>query len=296
MLRNLGNNDIPSLCVIAKLKDFDYILPESKADLTFHWWWGFPSMLEVRLSCRIASEHSGRDDPATSSWREYVLPGLVGSDVQLAEHMWSRVLGSTDQAMMGLSEYWDRLEHTAFSGSIDDANEVVRANRGTYGAGQVPQLLRRLWASGGLIYTREYGLEVHPALLAYRRRRPSVEHMLWRGQSELLLPIVNEIRLRVCQDLTETYGSEWPVKWVPPHSEHDIEEVSRSALGTELSHVSYLIQNLGMHNPRHDLYQKRFLGGLVLMAKTLRNEIAHYNPVSYQDFARLCDERNGVGI
>lgn len=297
ILRNSGNTDIPSLCVIAKLKDFDFILPESKSDLTFHWWWGFPSMLEVRLSCRIASEQFGRDDPATSSWREYVLPGLVGSDIQLAEHMWSGVLDSNDQTMRSLSEYWERLEDTALSDSIDDVIEIVRADRGTYGAGQeLPQHLRRLWASGGLIYTREYGLEVHPALLAHRERWTSVEHMLWRGQSELLLPIVNEIRLRVCQDLTETYGSDWPVKWVPPHFEHDFEEVSRSPLGTELSHVSYLIQNLGMYNHRHDLHQKRFLGELVLMAKTLRNEIAHYNPVSYREFAGLCDERNRVGI
>ena len=120
--------------------------------------------------------------------------------------------------------------------------------------------------------------------------------MLWRGQSELLLPIVNEIRLRVCQDLTETYGSDWPVKWVPPQFEHDIEEVNRSPLGTELSHVNYLLQNLGIRNHRHDLYQKRFLGNLVLKAKTVRNEIAHNNAVSCQDFARLCDERDKAGI
>ena len=296
-LRNSGNSAIPSLCVIAKLKDFDFVLPEPTPGLTFHWWWGFPSMLEVRLSCRIASEQFGRDDPATSRWREYVLPGLVGGDVQLAEHMWGKVLGDTDQAMRGLAEYWDRLEHTEVSGSIDDAIEVVKAHRGSYGGGrELPQHLWRLWAGGGLVYTREYGLEVHPALLAHHERRTSVEHMLWRGQSELLLPIVNEIRLRVCQDLTETYGNDWPVKWVPPHFEHDIEEVSRSPLGTELSHVNYLLQNLGMRNDRHDLCQKRFLGDLVLKAKTVRNEIAHNNPVECQDFARLCDERNKAGI
>ena len=296
-LRNSGNAAIPSLYVIAKLKDFHFVLPEPTPGLAFHWWWGFPSMLEVRLSCRIASEQFGGDDAATSRWREYVLPGLVGGDVQLAEHMWGRVSRGTDQAIEGLAEYWDRLEHTEVSDSIDDAIEVVKANRESYVGGQeLPGHLWRLWAGGGLVYTREYGLEVHPALLAHHERRASVEHMLWRGQSELLLPIVNEIRLKVCQDLTETYGSDWPVKWVPPHFEHDIEDVSRSPLGTELSHVSYLLQNLGTHNHRHDLYQKRFLGDLVLMAKTLRNEIAHYNPVSYEDFEKLCDERNKVGI
>ena len=296
-LRNSGNTAIPSLCVFAKLRDFDFVLPEPRPGLTFHWWWGFPSMLEVRLSCRIASEQLYRDNPAISRWREYVLPGLVGSDVQLAEHMWSEVLGDTDQAMRGLAEYWDRLEHTEVSDSIDDAIEVVKASRESYVGGQeLPQHLWRLWVGGGLVYTREYGLEVHPALLAHHERWTSVEHMLWRGQSELLLPIVNEIRLRVCQDLTETYGSDWPVKWVPPQFEHDIEEVNRSPLGTELSHVNYLLQNLGIRNHRHDLYQKRFLGDLVLKAKTVRNEIAHNNPVSCQDFARLCDERNKAGI
>ena len=125
-LRNSINSAIPFLCVIAKLKDLDFVLPEPTPGLTFHWWWGFPSMLEVRLSCRIASEQFGGDNPATSRWREYVLPGLVGGDVQLAEHMWDSVLGDTDQAMMGLSEYWDHLEHTETIGSIDDAIEIVK--------------------------------------------------------------------------------------------------------------------------------------------------------------------------
>lgn len=292
-----GNSGIPSLCVIAKLKDFDFVLPEPTLGLSFHWWWGFPSMLEVRLSCRIASEQFGGDDPATSRWREYVLPGLVGGDVQLAEHMWNWVLGDTDQAMTGLAEYWDHLEHAGISDSIDDAIEVVKTARGAYDGGQeLPQHLWRLWAGGGLVYTREYGLEVHPALLAHHERRTSVEHMLWRGQSELLLPIVNEIRLNVCQDLTATYGSDWPVMWVPPYSDDEVEEVKRSPLGTELGHVNYLLQNLGIPNPLHDLYQKRFLGDLVLVAKTVRNEIAHYNPISCRDFARLCEERNRAGF
>ena len=296
-LRHSGKTSVPSLFVIAKLRDFGFVLPERKASLTFHWWWGFPSMLEIRLSCRIASEQYDRNETATSRWREYVLPGLVSSDVQLAEHMWDMVLGDTDQAMRALADYWDCLEDAGVGDSIGDVIEVVEANQGTYGVGQaLPQHLHRLWAGGRLVYTREYGLEIHPALLAHRERRTSVEHMLWRGQSELLLPIVNEIRLRVCQDFTETYGSDWPVKWVPPHFEHDIEEVKRSPLGTELSHVNYLLQNLGIRNHNHDLYHKRFLGDLVLMAKTVRNEIAHYNPVACHDFVRLCEKRNKAGI
>ena len=296
-LRTSGNAAVPPLCVIAKLRDFDFDLPTFGPSLTFHWWWGFPSTLEMRLACRIASEHYGDDDAATTQWREYVLPGLVSSDVQLAEHMWTRVLNGTEYSLNGLIDYWASMEQNEAHGSIHDVIELVNANRGSYAVGQeVPERLRRLWAAGGLVYAPEYGLEVHPALLARSGRREGVEHMLWRGQSELLLPAVNEIRLKVCQDLTATYGSDWPLRWVPPFSELEVEEVRRSPLGTELGHVSYLLQALGMRNHRHDLYEKSYLGDMVLRAKNLRNEIAHYNPVALRDFIDLCREREKTGL
>ena len=31
----------PSLCVIAKLRDFAFRLPEADSGLTYYWWWGF---------------------------------------------------------------------------------------------------------------------------------------------------------------------------------------------------------------------------------------------------------------
>ena len=296
-LRDSANTAIPSLCVITKLRDFNFVLPEPEPGLSFHWWWGFPSMLELRLACRIASEQHSGGDPATARWREYVIPGLVGSDVQLAEHMWDVVLGDTDHVIENLAQYWGSLEHADENDLTDEAFEGFKADQETYRAGhELPEHLHRLWATGGLVYTREYGLEIHPGLLAYYDRRASVEHMLWRGQSELLLPVVNEIRLKVCHDFTATYGSDWPVRWSRPYNEYESAEAIGSPLGTELGHINYLLQNIGMHNHNHALYQKRFLGDLVLKARRLRNEIAHYNPVSCEDFVRLCGERTRTGI
>ena len=249
------------------------------------------------MACRLASAQYGEGDFATGQWREYVIPGLVGSDVQLAEQMWQCVLGGTDQVMSALVEYWESLEQSDEEWSINDAIDRVSEFRGSYNLGEgLPENLRGLWALGGLIYTPEYGLEVHPAFLAQGGQRATVEHMLWRGQSELILPLVNEIRLKVCLDFTETYGSDWPVRWVPPFSEQEEEEARRSPLGTELGHVNYLLQSLGVRNRRHDLHGKRSLGDLVLTARNLRNEIAHYNPVAVQDFLRLCDERRKTGL
>ena len=296
-LRTSSNHAVPSLCVMGKLRDFDFSLPAIAPGLSLHWWWGFPSTLEMRLACRIASAQYGDDDFAIAQWREYVLPGLVGSDVQLAEHMWQPVLGSTDQVMSGLVEYWESLERPEVDWPIDEAIQSVTEAREGYVPGQEPpEDLHGLWAAGGISYTPEYGPEVHPSLLAKSRRRATVEHMLWRGQAELILPMVNEIRLKVCQDFTETYGSNWPVRWVPPSNEQELEEARRSPLGTELSHVNYLLQSLGVRNWRHDLYEKRSLGDLVLAARNLRNEIAHYNPVSIQEFVGLYEERHKAGM
>ena len=77
---------------MGKLRDFDFSLPVPAPALSFHWWWGFPSVLEMRLACRLASAQYGEDDSDTAQWREYVIPGLVGNDVQLAEQMWQGVL------------------------------------------------------------------------------------------------------------------------------------------------------------------------------------------------------------
>lgn len=296
-LRSSGKQAVPVLCVVAKLRDFDYVLPTLEHGLSFHWWWGFPSALEMRLACRIASGRYGEDDAGAAEWREYVIPGLASGDVQLAEHMWSYVLAGADYAIKGLRGYWDNLEQSEVADSIEEVSELVNAARGEFAVGQeLPDELRPLWARGLLAYTPEYGLEIHPALLAHKNQRTGVEHRLWRGQSELLLPLVNEIRLRVCEEMTITYGPDWPIRWVPPLNEHEIEEVRRSPLGTELSHINYLLQNLGIRNPRHDLHQKRALGEIVLQSRNVRNEIAHYSPIVFEDFVNLCAERKKTVI
>ena len=284
--RDSGNVAPPTLCVLAKLRDFDFVLPESGPGVNFHWWWGSPSALEVRLACRMASNRFEEDDPALAGWREYVLPGLVGGDVQLAERMWDR-LGDAVQTIKGLAQFWDGLEHESFADSIDEAVATVAAHQGTYVAGQaVPEGLRRLWADGGLTYSTEYGLEVHPAWLAHCERWEDVRDRLWRGQSELILPFVNRIRLRVCQDLTKTYGEDWPERWITPKYYEEDTEDSHSPLGTELSHLTQVL-GLGKHIPGHELSQKRSLADLAQRANALRNKIAHYHPVSCEEYVDL---------
>ena len=285
-LRNSGQARAPSLCVVAKLRDFVHGLPESGPGLTYCWWWGFPSALEMRLACRIAGLRDG-DAIEVVKWREFVLPSLVSSDVQLAERIWSAVLGDQSRMVGELVKYWEHLDEPASTYEIDDILDVVKGETGTtYTIGQeVPSKLRRTWAGGGLVYTPEYGLELNPSFLAHTNHAVEVQKMVWRGQAELLLPTLNEIRLKVCIALTDKYGSNWPHKWGLPTSTHELEQVKITPLAAELGYLYNLFHSAaGKQLP---LINEDNLSKLVEVAREMRNLVAHNRPVVYQDFVGL---------
>ena len=296
-IRQRGVRGVPSLCVIAKLRDFDFQLPKPHAGMSTFWWWGFPSILEMKLACRIASYRSESGSSAEQRWRENVIPSLISGDVQLGERIWHLITQDMASLIDGLVEYWGGLDQPELIESVDEVVNLINAENYTPSASrQPPRNLWRLWAGGGLTYTPEYGIEVHPALLAYKGRQVDIEHILWRGQAEFLLPMVNDIRLRVCQDMTAEYGNDWPTKWRLPGNEYEIEEVSRDPLGTELGHLDQLLRHEGKYSDGHELDAKRHLSNLILRAKNVRNRIAHYNSVAYEDYEKLVGERLNLGI
>ena len=269
------------LCLVAKLKDFDFAPPTDESGLSVLWWYGFPSSLEVRLACRIAAQVDSAEEHS-SKWREQVLPALVSGDVKLTEHLWDSILGSHEDIMDSLVDY-------ALKEGLSDCRDwVVQAtNRETlYGEPlidkQAPSRNRwELWARGGLVYTAEYGTEVHPALLAFIGHKSEVERRLWRGQAEFLLPILNEIRIRVCDDMTQTFGPKWPVSPTPPPTSYELEAVKDNPRGAELGHIEHLLQNVVAFEEKRDLLP------ITSQCRTLRNEIAHYRPVSFTEFDDL---------
>ena len=292
-LRTSSKSRIPTLCVVGKLKDFGPHFPTNNKVIARIWWWGTPSTLELRLACRIANEESG-DGQLAGTWREHILPSVAGSDVQLAEHLWPAIIGDMDTIVESLKTFWAGVE-----GSIQDCDALavmtaIKNHQGAIGADrELPECLQWFWAKGCLVYSPEYGLEAHPALLAHHGNRIEVEKRIWRGEAELLLPILNELRLRVCTDLTEDYGNEWPVQWILPFLPQELEQVKETPLATELGHIDYLFRNTGTGHP---LDSKRHLANLVRNARSVRNDIAHYKPVVYQDFVGLLEERGRVGF
>jgi hypothetical protein len=268
--------------------------PESSVYLAVHWWWGFPTVLEMHMLCRSRSAQDGWD-PA-GRWREYVLPAVTGGDIDLAMYLWDELHTSEDRhaSMEGLLR---RL--CAFAAQRGWTADMLR----TLGAGEaimtasrdyrrvqhVPPLeLRSLWAHGVIGWTLEYGLELHPAALAVLQRREALQHRLWRGQAELLLPFIDQIRLALCMYLTRRYGPDWPVREYLPESRDEEATVRHSPLACQWGHLEMLLRQgafLRAERPWH------LVASIV---RSVRNELAHYRPITFRDFESILRESERV--
>ena len=272
-----GVRTTPRLCLVAKLSDFDFNPPAEQDRLSIHWWWGFPSSLEMRLACRFGSQSVATDE-AVNRWREQVLPAISGTDFDLAEHLWDTILESAEEIVRKLIEF------AHINGLALPPEQQSHEFNISRSAEFPPSSIWELWAGGRISFTPEFGAEHHPASLAHCGRKVDIEQRLWRGQSELLLPILNYIRIRICDSLTKAFGEDWPINPHRPQTEYEIEAVKDDPRGAEFGHIEYLLKNIPKFKDKSDLLQ------FVSLSRTLRNEIAHYRLVSFTDFERLWRE------
>ena len=282
-LESQGIGNMPQLCFIGKLRDFDFDPPRPESGLAIHWWWGLPSSLEMRLACRIANEEEGADE-TRSRWREQVLPALVSNDWTLADYLWDDIFKSKGDVVRSLVEY-ARMEDLA-SYSVSDMLDIDVPTSALI----PPRSLWRLWASGHIAFTPEYGAEHHAAALASVARLTDIEYRLWRGQSEFLLPILNEIRINICDHLTATFGKDWPTNPYAPEESYELEAVSNDPRGAGFGFIEHLLKYI----PKFK--EKRGLLPILSKSRLIRNEIAHYRAVSFGEFSELWKEKTRLHL
>lgn len=270
----------PALCLVAGAASVLNSLPESNVFLAIHWWGGFPSTLETHLLCRLEGE--GQPWDAAARWREHLLASLAGSDLQLIQALWDG-LHLTPEAMghqlelFAMERGWTpALLREWGANDLIDRPIMLQARRNW----TPPPPLQRLWSNGAISATLERGLELHSAAVAALGRDDQIRHRLWRGQAELLLPLIDHSRLMLCNLLTSTYGSGWPVRWRLPDSQKEEAEVRRDPLACGWGHIEYLLKQG---------YLRPFAAWLSLAtrARYIRNELAHYRPVSFTDYEQL---------
>jgi len=270
-----------ALCIIAEAREILEFLPTTDIYLGIYWWWGFPSALEMKLLCRYVAD--GRDSPMISSWKEHLLPVLVGSDLGLAKHLWETFPPDTDKIIRKLRDYSDEQGWDAQFLKELGSSDLRLSPIDLYAQclSEPFEGLRRLWAYGLVSFTPEYGLQLNSSALLVLGQKQEVLHRIWRGQAELLLPILDQTRLTICNELTRKYGGNWPYRWIKPNTAEEEEAVKKDPLACQFGHLEYLLRTC-----RHLKPQRAWLQ-TIKCARLMRNELAHYRPVDFRDFRRL---------
>ena len=280
-----GIQQKPALCLVA---DMASIPMNSTPQLSIRRWFGFPSALEVMLLCRYG-EGPGGGQRERARWREYLLPSLVESDVALAEKMWDIVFKPVDEIIAFLAE--DAREKGWSKNALLDwgIDPFITANRRDMDISRIQSVYPKLLANGVLCRTLEYGTGVHISALAALQLDDRIKKRIWRGQLSLLLSMVDNIRLFLCDILTEKHGAGWPL-FFPPSDPEELEQVKFNPRACQLGHIHYSI-----HNYPHFLEEKKYLT-LIQTTRKIRNELAHYRTVNYSEYKGMVLEAKKYGL
>ncbi len=274
---------VPALCLLGPATSLLSEIPESNnVYLTVHWWWGFPSALETHALCRKSRYSDARAEK--DRWRECVLSSIAGGDFLLASELWDiacleRTSLPAALCDLAVNRGWSR--ETLREWRVED----VVANYGSLfrEALNPPKELHTLWAHGIVGWTSEYGIETNAIALAVLERHDELNHRIWRGQAHLLLPIIDRIRLDLCNILTRRYGPEWPVRWFPPKLEVEVKAVCQNPLACQWGHLAHLLLE------KKSIELESHWHSLAATIRDIRNQIAHFRPISFHDFERILD-------
>jgi hypothetical protein len=274
----------PVICAIVRSSHVAAGTVSTNVRLGLHWWWQFPSALEVRLLCRLAG--SGRaEGRAEQDWQEHVIPAFAAGDLELVVRLWDARLSTAEQVVCCVRELAGDRGWTAEClqawGVLEFRN---RAGRNGATLNQPPAGLRVLWAQGALQASREYGVELHPSALCVLGQEAELQHRLWRGQAELILPALDAIRLELCRHLTSIYGEGWPLRWERPQHADAEEALQQTSLACGWGYLEHLLRN------RVELARERRWLSLVAPAVRARNDIAHHRTIARRVYEQVLDQ------
>ncbi len=261
-----------SLCAIERATLLIPDLPASAPTLALHYWWGFPSALELRGLCReLAVGARAREE-----WRECLISGLAPGDLGAACALWEADPADVDEAGEALRTYGRTL------GLQAEVPNGLASLRGGLGRPEPPAHLRQAWAAGLVVASHEYGIEASPAAVAFCEDREELRRRLWRGQAPVLLPLADAVRLGACTHLTRMRGARWyqTVGALPADPEH-LARLEENPLGAEFGYLVIALRALGP-GLEHGRWRER-----AEVAREVRNRLSHYEPVPFARFAEF---------
>jgi hypothetical protein len=273
-----GGGSPMALCLVCQ-SPLLHRTPAPDLFLALHWWWGILTPLDFRVVCRARPDTDG--DQTSACWREGILPDLSSGDEALFEHLWETPELDAGTLWGALEDYAAHRGWTAPVLSEIGAGAFLRDPDAGGRLSLEPSVgHRRLWAEGLLNWTVEYGTELHAAALATLGQRPHVQHRIWRGQVAVLLPLLDQFRLMLCDIFVRHYGLAVPTEVFPLDGESDTARVRESPYSCDLGYLKRLFNGIPA------LYALG-LAPLIRTACWVRNELAHYRPVEMADYVEV---------
>jgi hypothetical protein len=150
---------------------------------------------------------------------------------------------------------------------------------------------KNLWELGQLDWINGRGKVVHSVLLAAAGNNAEIKRRIWVAQLELLLPLVERIRLSLISWIESKVGKDWIDKLTENLSAIDRDDIE-TEIGTLAYHVFRRVSRLSNHK------EFPILEKTVWAWRKIRNELAHgrFVPLpmlddawaSYEEFMAKC--------
>ncbi|WP_041439800.1 hypothetical protein [Syntrophobacter fumaroxidans] len=284
VLRDRGIR-VPAVCVTMPWKA-ELRIPRSDIFFKVFHWWGIPSVLEMRLLCQ--NETSVENE--FEIWQEYLVPRLCVGDPLLmpalleTRSLEEREIGPILQEI-AIGRGWRKESLDSLGIEETFSLNDTKLNRMPELSGQVLSL----WGEGVLNWTPDNGLSISSAALQIIGKHVAIKHRMWRGQSELVLPMIDALRLRVCDYMAGKHGCDWPIAHVEPKDLQESVAVRQTHYNCQLGHMETVLASWPSRQP-----VMRETAACIRGLRPLRNDLAHNRVMTFSKYQDLCERIDRV--
>jgi hypothetical protein len=164
-----------------------------------------------------------------------------------------------------------------------------RSGRDQGHEGPPPPAWLPLWEMGAAQCSVEHGPELTVLALAMLEDVTGLRSRMWRGQAELLLPLLTRLRMAICQVLTEKHGRAWPLRYGKAWMDEEQQRLAaEDPLSTEFGPLEFILRRTEVGGQRfHPIAQA---------GRLMRNLLAHNMAVSFGDFKDLWQMREELNL